>query len=61
MSRLDETRNFPVFQKAELIYRLVESLVASLPEKDTYIRDTKTDTGFENNFDANDFFEDDEE
>ncbi|WP_052257240.1 hypothetical protein [Flavobacterium sp. AED] len=41
MSRLDETHNLPLFQKAELIYQLVESLVASLPDEDTYIQDTK--------------------
>lgn len=41
MSRLDETSNLPLFQKAELIYQLVESLVASLPEEDTYIQGTK--------------------
>ncbi|MFV7236965.1 MULTISPECIES: hypothetical protein [Flavobacterium] len=41
MSRLDKTSNLPLFQKAELIYQLVESLVASLPEEDAYIQDTK--------------------
>lgn len=41
MSRLDETSNLPLFQKAELIYQLVESLVASLPKEDAYIQDTK--------------------
>jgi hypothetical protein len=41
MPRLDKTHNLPIFQKAELIYQLVESLAASLPEEDTYIQDTK--------------------
>jgi len=41
MSRFDETHKLPLFQKAELIYQLVESLVASLPEEDEYIQDTK--------------------
>ncbi|MFV5702704.1 hypothetical protein ACM55F_12610 [Flavobacterium sp. XS2P12] len=41
MPRLDKNHNLPIFQKAELIYQLVESLAASLPEEDTYIQDTK--------------------
>ena len=41
MSRLDKTRNLPIYQKSELIYQLVESLMASLPEDDDYIQDTK--------------------
>ncbi|MFV5684433.1 hypothetical protein ACM55I_03215 [Flavobacterium sp. GB2R13] len=41
MYRLDKTCNLPLFQKAELIYQLVECLVASLPDEDTYIQDTK--------------------
>jgi len=41
MSHLDKTHHLPLFQKAELIYQLVESLVASLPEEDEYIQATK--------------------
>lgn len=41
MSRLDKTKNLPIYQKAELIYQLVESLIASLPEDDDYIQVTK--------------------
>lgn len=41
MSRLDKTKNLPIYQKAMLIYQLVESLMASLPEEDEYIQDTK--------------------
>lgn len=41
MSRLDKTHNLPLYQKAQLIFQLVESLVASLPEEDEYIQDTK--------------------
>lgn len=41
MSRLDNTQNLPIFQKAELIYQLVESLMGSLPEDDDYIQGTK--------------------
>lgn len=41
MSRLDKTYNLPVYQKAELIYQLVESLVASLPEEDLFLQETK--------------------
>ncbi len=41
MSRLDETHQLPLFQKAELIYQMVKSLVASLPEDDEYIQATK--------------------
>jgi hypothetical protein len=33
--------SLPIYQKAELIYQLVESLVASLPEDDGYIQSTK--------------------
>ncbi len=33
--------SLPIYQKAELIYQLVESLVASLPEDDDYIQSTK--------------------
>ncbi len=41
MSRLDETHKLPIYQKAELIFHLVESLMASLPEDDEYIQATK--------------------
>lgn len=38
---LDQTKNLPIYQKAELIFQLVESLVTSLPEEDDYIQGTK--------------------
>lgn len=41
MSRLDKIHNLPVYKKSELIYHLVESLMASLPEDDEYIQATK--------------------
>ncbi len=41
MSHHDKIRELPIYQKAELIYQLVESLVASLPEDDDYIQSTK--------------------
>lgn len=41
MSRLNESRQLPIYQKAELLYKLVESIVASLPEEDEYIQSTK--------------------
>lgn len=41
MSRSDKTRNLPIYKKAELIFQLVQSLVASLPEDDDYIQNTK--------------------
>lgn len=41
MSHLDKTRELPLYQKAELIFQLVNSLVASLPENDEYIQATK--------------------
>ena len=41
MSRLDKTHSLPLYQKAELIFQLVQSLVASLPEDDDYIQGTK--------------------
>jgi len=34
-------QNLPIFQKAELIYQLVESLVATLPYDDDYLQATK--------------------
>ena len=41
MSRVEKIHNLPIYQKAEIIFKLVESLVASLPEDDDYIQDTK--------------------
>ncbi|MBG6063203.1 hypothetical protein IWX83_003013 [Flavobacterium sp. CG_9.1] len=41
MSNFDKTENLPIYQKAELIFQLVESLMASLPEDDDYIQVTK--------------------
>lgn len=41
MSRRDKTRDLPIYQKAELICQLVQGLVASLPEDDEYIQDSK--------------------
>lgn len=38
---LDEIKNLPIYQKAELLFQLVQSLVASLPEEDEYIQATK--------------------
>jgi len=40
MSHYDKTNELPIYQKAELLYQLVESLVASLPENDEYIQAT---------------------
>ena len=33
--------NLPIYQKSELIYQLVESLVASLPKDDDFLESTK--------------------
>ena len=41
MSRIDEYKALPIYQKAELLFQLVEALVASLPEDDEYIQGTK--------------------
>ncbi len=41
MSRIDKIKYLPIYQKAELIFQLVQSLVASLPEDDEYIQETK--------------------
>lgn len=41
MSHYDELKSLPIYQKAELIYHLVESLAASLPEDDDFIQSTK--------------------
>lgn len=36
-----DLKNVPIYQKAELIFQLTRSLVASLPENDDYIQGTK--------------------
>ena len=41
MARKDKARELPIYQKAELISQLVESLVASFPEEELYIQETK--------------------
>ncbi|MEC4003640.1 hypothetical protein OX283_003130 [Flavobacterium sp. SUN052] len=41
MPRKDKTNNLPIYKKAELIFQLVQSLLASLPEDDEYIQGTK--------------------
>ena len=41
MSRIDKYKTLPIYQKAELIFQLVEALIASLPEDDEYIQGTK--------------------
>ena len=41
MSYQDNLNKLPIYQKAELIYQLVESLVASLSEGDEFIQVTK--------------------
>lgn len=41
MSGIHQYRSLPIYQKAQLLYKLVESLVASLPEDDEYIQATK--------------------
>ena len=41
MSSLDKTRNLPIYQKAELIYQLVESLMTTLADDDDFIQNTK--------------------
>lgn len=41
MSCLKKYQQLPIYQKAELLRRLVESLCATLPEDDQYIQDTK--------------------
>lgn len=41
MSGPDKYKSLPIYQKAELIFQLVESLVSSLPEEDDYIQGTK--------------------
>jgi hypothetical protein len=38
MSNFDKTENLPIYQKAELIFQLVESLMDSLIEEDEYIQ-----------------------
>lgn len=41
MAKSDKTQDLPLYQKGMYIYKLVESLVASLPEEDEYIQATK--------------------
>ena len=41
MSDYDKTKELPIYKKAELLFQLVESLVASLPEDDDFIQSTK--------------------
>ena len=41
MSGFNNTPNLPIFKKAELIFKLVESLISSFPEEDDYIQSTK--------------------
>jgi hypothetical protein len=41
MYKQDPAEKLPLFQKAELLFQLVEGLVASLPEDDDYIQATK--------------------
>ena len=38
---MDKSEQLPIYQKAELIFQLVHSLIASLPDEDEYIQDTK--------------------
>ncbi|WP_418262825.1 hypothetical protein [Flavobacterium faecale] len=33
--------NLPIYQKAILIYQLIESLITSIPENDDYLQHTK--------------------
>lgn len=40
MSRYDEIKNLPIYKKTELIFQLVESLMASLTDDD-YLQDAK--------------------
>lgn len=41
MPQRNQYKSLPIYQKAELIFQLVESLIASLPEDDEYIQATK--------------------
>lgn len=41
MPQRNQYKSLPIYQKAELIFQLVESLTASLPEDDKYIQATK--------------------
>ena len=42
MSRYDKIKNLPIYKKAELVFQLVESLMASLPgDDDDDLPDTK--------------------
>ena len=41
MSSFDNTNNLPIYKKSKLIIRLVQSLVATLPDEDDFIQATK--------------------
>ncbi|MCG9792815.1 hypothetical protein [Flavobacterium algicola] len=41
MSKLEQIYELPIYKKAELLFQLVESLVATLPEEDDFIEATK--------------------
>jgi hypothetical protein len=42
MSRKNQHHSLPIFQKAQLLFKLVESFVACLPDDDEYIQATKS-------------------
>ncbi|WP_348799888.1 hypothetical protein [Flavobacterium adhaerens] len=41
MSHFEKVKKLPIYQKAELLHQLVESLAASLPDEDEYIQVAK--------------------
>jgi hypothetical protein len=41
MSNYEKTQRLPIFQKAELLFQLVESLAASLPEENELLQSIK--------------------
>lgn len=41
MSKYDKTKKLPIYQKAELLFQLVESLAASLPEDNELVQNMK--------------------
>jgi hypothetical protein len=41
MSNYDKTQQLPIYQKAELLFQLVESLAASLPENNELLQSMK--------------------
>jgi hypothetical protein len=41
MSNYEKTQQLPIYQKAELLFQLVESLAASLPEDNELLQSTK--------------------